>query len=655
MLRRVTSKALAASAVLLLATVTLYSSVSGFDFVNYDDNEYVYDNPVVSQGLTWEGVTWAFGEFHLANWQPLTWLSHMLDVELFGLEAGRHHLGNVLLHAINAVLLFLFLFRTTGAVGPAFVVAALFAVHPLKVQSVAWISERKDVLSGLFFMLTLLAYARYARAPAVGRYVAVLLLFATGLLVKPMLVTLPFVFLLLDLWPLRRALVEPGEHSQRSVTSLALEKLPLLALAIGMGLVTLRAHQGMDAISSADELPLEIRVANALQTYAKYLELTFWPSSLAAFHPHPAWIPSRPPLTVGWRELAIGAGLVAASVGAILRLRREPYLATGWFWFLGTLLPVIGLYQVGEHAFADRYTYLPQIGFTVALVWWLDAHVGAQPWGRIALPTAAALALTGCAVVSWKEIPYWRDSETLFERALVVTEDNYLAHYNMGVLRLDQARWKAAARHLEEALRIRPDIARAHLGLGLSLVSQQRLDEADRHFRAALELEPENVDALVNLGGVRAGKQDYPHAATYYKRALALDPGNLKALSNLGHVQFQQGNGREAVPILRSVLVQMAEPPLPYVYELAWILATSPNSKLRSGSEALQLAEYLQQQTGGRYPHFVEALAAAHAELGNFKEAIRLQIEAVRLQPAADRRARLRVYRSRKPYRSELR
>jgi tetratricopeptide (TPR) repeat protein len=507
------AKGVAFSLVLFLGCIALYAPVRRHAFVNYDDPDYVTANARVRAGLTGDGIRWAFTSTHGANWFPLTWLSHMLDVELFGLDSGRHHLTSVVLHAISSILLYLALLRMTGSQWRSAFVAAAFALHPLRVESVAWVAERKDVLCGLFWMLSLLAYARYVERPGRGRYTVVVLAFAGALLSKPMAVTLPAVFLLLDYWPLRRR------------PALA-EKLPLFALAAASAAITLIAQGGGGAVVTAGELSLWSRVANALVSWAVYVLQTLWPTGLAVFYPF------RVPAV--WEVLVSLAGLSAVTV--VVARRRD--LLVGWLWFLVTLLPAIGLVQVGLQSRADRYTYLPSIGLAILLAW-------VAPPGR----ASATAGIAACAVwsaVASIQLASWRDSTALFTRALAVTERNYVAHNNLGVALRDSGQYDAATRHFQAAIEIRPAYADARSNLGESLLRAGQLDEAERHIRTAVELLPDSPDARVNLAAVLSRRGQLDAAAAEYRRALALNPASAEAHAGLGSVLTDREQWQDA-------------------------------------------------------------------------------------------------------------
>ena len=533
-----TGKDWAVCGLLLLAVVCVFGQTLRYGFVNYDDQKYVCKNPHVSGGLNAEAVRWAFTTRHASNWHPLTWLSHMLDCQLYGLISEWHHLTNVLLHAATAILLFLILRQMTGDVWPSAFAAAVFAIHPLRVESVAWIAERKDVLSGLFFMLTLAAYLGYVRRPfSLARYLTVIGLFALGLMAKPMLVTLPFVLLLLDYWPLGR--MTPWWR-------LVVEKLPLLAFSAASCAATLWAQS--DAIASTDHVPFSLRLSNAAVSYVAYLVQLFYPVGLAVLYPLPlsGW-PT-------WKVLGAVLVLLAISGGVVACRRRCPYLLLGWLWYLGMLLPVSGLLQVGSQAMADRYTYLPQIGLCIAIAWGASQATRSWPRRAWACGVASALAvatLMGCA---WRQTSYWRDSETLWNRALDCTEQNHIANYNLGVALCDRGQVDEAIAQYLAALKVRPDYVDARFNLGVALASLGRLDDAVVVYRQVLELEPKFADAHNNLGVVLADLGQTDEAIAHYREALEIEPDLVSAYNNLGNVLANRGLVDEAIAEYRQAL-----------------------------------------------------------------------------------------------------
>ncbi len=534
------------SLALVAGVSLLYAQVAQHDFLSLDDPSYVFDNPQVRDGLTWDGVGWAFTTFHRSNWHPLTWLSHMVDCEWFALEPGGPHLVNAGLHATNAVLLFLVLRLMTGALWPSALVAALFAVHPLRVESVAWISERKDVLSGLFWMLTLLTYVSYVRRPGMGRYLLLFTSLALGLMAKPMLVTLPLVLLLLDIWPLGR--LSQGRR-------LILEKLPLLGLALAMSAVTLFAQQRGGALGAGEDIPFGLRLANAGVAYVAYLGKTFWPTHLAGFYPHPALVSEQAASALIGPGMVAALALVGVSLAAAYTLRARPYFAVGWLWYLITLFPVIGILQVGFQAMADRYAYLPLVGIYIALAWGGRELALRWPRSRPILGAAAVFALGACALITWHQVGTWRDSVTLFEHAIEVTDDNYFAHGNLAAVLVAQGQVAEATDHYQRALQIKPDYPTALTGLGSIYSKQGRLAEAEAQQRRALELQPESPVVLNNLGAVSFQQGKLTESAEYFEHALRIQPDYAMGHSNLGGIYFRLGRLDRAASHLERALI----------------------------------------------------------------------------------------------------
>ena len=524
-----------AAAGITLATLVVFAPLLSARFVNYDDPVYVYENGEVRSGLSASTLHWAWTTGAAANWHPLTWMSHLLDVSLFGLKPAGHHATSVLLHAVNAALLFLLLDRATRRRGRAAVVALLFALHPLHAQSVAWIAERKDVLSTLFWFAATWAYVRHAQAPSASRWALVTVLFALGLTAKPMLVTLPFALLLLDFWPLPR----------RGWKSLVLKKLPWVGLAVASSMVTYLVQRAGRAVGGFEQYPLPVRLGNAVLACGAYLRKTLWPSDLAVFYPHPgAHLP--------WGEVALWGLLLAVISAAAVRERRpRPALFVGWFWFLGTLVPTLGLIQVGEQAMADRYTYVPLVGIFLLAVWMLADRIPS----RAAQAGLAAAVLLACAgATRFRELPAWRDSATLWTRALEATQDNYTAMLNLSALRIEQGRIGDAAVLLREAVRLRPDNPMIRSNLGLVLTHLGQSDEAAVHYRRALELEPNYPEAHSNLGFWLATKGKTDEAVAHWKEAIRLAGDYAAPWYNWGSLLARQGQWAEAEAKLRRAL-----------------------------------------------------------------------------------------------------
>jgi tetratricopeptide (TPR) repeat protein len=540
-----TRRQLKAAFCFTLAAVTLlvYSPMLGHGFVNYDDPDYITGNAHVISGLTWANVAWAFTTGYAANWHPLTWISHMMDCELFGVNPTGHHLMNLLFHVANTLLLFFLLEKLMGALWRSFFVAALFAWHPLHVESVAWASERKDVLSAFFWMLALLAYARFAQKKSgVGSreskagnaslaldprrstfdYFLALFFFACGLMSKPMVVTLPFILLLLDFWPLNRF-----EFSARTIKVLIAEKIPFFALSLASCLITYSVQSG--ALWSTQSLPFHFRLANALMSYVRYISKIFWPADLALIYPYPHFWPIAGVIVV--------AGLLAMlSAIFILQAKRFPYLAVGWFWFLGTLVPAIGLVQVGVQSMADRYTYLPGIGIFILVIWGVNDLLNSQPQ-KIKIAALAGIAvLTGCLVCTSAQLKYWNSSAGLFLHAIEVTTDNYAAEDGLGKALEDMGKNDDAEKLYAEAVRIEPDYPMAQFDLGMALLERGNLNDASNHLAIAVQLSPRNPVMQFDFGTYLLQHGNPAQAAVHFKAALADRPDFPEAQGQLNRI-----------------------------------------------------------------------------------------------------------------------
>jgi tetratricopeptide (TPR) repeat protein len=525
-------------ALLFVTTVGLYGRTVTFDFVNYDDPGYVYANSHVRAGLTVKTVLWAFTTRELGNWHPLAWLSHALDWQLYGEWAGGHHLTSVLIHALTTALVFVWLFRATGSPWPSAIAAAVFGWHPLHMESVAWVAERKDVLYAFFFVLGLVYYTEYRRAPSRWRYAAVTVCLVLALLSKPMAVTFPFVLLLADVWPL-----QSGGPRKR-----VLEKAPWFALAVLHSGVTYLVQQAGQNTVGLHSVPLHIRLENAAASYATYALKTVFPAGLAVHYPYP---PHGPAL---WHWVGGGAFLMCGSMFALICIRRAPFIFTGWFWFAGMLVPVIGLVQVGTQSHADRYMYLPQIGLVLAVVWSFHAlAAAAAKWRALAVATAAVALLT-YANVTWQLLPSWRNSFALFTRTLEVTENNATAHVNLGVAYYNVAAYDKAAEHTQEALRINPNEFNALVSLGLIQTKRGRWDESERLWRTVLAQNPSHADAHSYLGQALEKQGKIEEAAREYAECARLDPTHVRARELLGGALLLLGRGEEAAQAYRRAI-----------------------------------------------------------------------------------------------------
>ncbi len=558
------------AALLVLVTIALYWPAMRYDFVNYDDDLYVTSNVHVQNGLTLESIKWAFFNPVAANWHPLTMLSHMLDCQMFGLKPWGHHLTSVLLHAVNTVLVFLLLRSMTGAIWRSLLAAAAFGLHPLHVESVAWITERKNLLSGFFGLLALIYYARYARkrstvenretkareVPALDPrppgaakrsedgsaldYVLALFFFSLGLMSKPMLVTWPFVMLLLDYWPLER--FKPG-CAWRLVT----EKIPFFALAVGASVVTYMVQQHEGAFWVGDNLLLGARSENALISYCRYLGKIFWPTDLAVFYPYPGYWPL---------EQVLLASVLIVGISALLfvKRRRYPFLLMGWLWFCGTLVPVIGLVQVGGQAMADRYTYIPSLGVLIFAIWGVFELTRRWRYQVIVLSVAGSAAIILCIGLTRQQLGYWKDSEALFRHALEVTENNYLAHNNLGTGLFKKDQIAEAISQFQEVIRLKPDFPYAHNNLGLALDEKGQIDEAINQYQEAIRLKPDYAEAHNNLGTALGRKGQINEAISQFQEVIRLKPDFAEAHSNLGNALLMKGQIDEATSQHREAI-----------------------------------------------------------------------------------------------------
>jgi len=634
---------------LALATIVAFEQVRLNKFVNYDDHYYVTENQQVQAGITGESVFWAFTTTHAGNWHPLTWLSHMLDCQLFELNPMWHHLTSLLLHMANTLLLFWVLKRMTSAVWASAFVAAAFALHPLHVESVAWVAERKDVLSGFFWFLTMAAYVRYAERPSVGRYSLVILGLCLGLMAKPMLVTLPFVLLLLDYWPLGRLRwgsqsdteASPESESVKvsyqkaSVLSLIGEKIPLFILAAVSSVITFIVQQSGGAVRSWESFSLNIRISNALVSYISYIIKMIYPSRLAVLYPHPG---DSLPI---WQPIVCLVIVAAVSAGIIYIGRRRRYLVTGWLWYIGTLLPVIGLVQVGAQAMADRYTYLPSIGFFI-MVAWGAAELGAKwRYRKIGAEIGAGIVLTMLLIFTRIQVRHWRSSLTLFGHTLEVTENNYIMHNYYGRALRQNGRVDEAIKEIRESLRLNPNYCDAHNNLGIALQARGKDEEAERQFRKALRLNPDYNKAHVNLGIMLAKQQKPDEAIKHFFKAIELNPSNAKAHHNLGQAFFSKGNIPGAIKHYRESL-RLNPDGAASLNGLGWILATNKGGEFRDGAEAVRLAKRACELTNYKDPETLNTLAAAYAEVGRFTEAVRVAEDAIDLCLSTENEKRAR-------------
>jgi len=673
------------SAALAVLTAVVYAAVRTHGFLHFDDNTYVVENGAIRAGLTWQGVRWALTAPYAGNWHPLTWVSHMTDVQLFAMDAGWHHVTNLLLHIASTVLLFRVLARMTNAIAASAFVAALFAVHPLHVESVAWIAERKDVLSTLWWVLGITAYAAYARQPRAWRYATLMMCFAFALMSKPMVVTFPFVLLLLDIWPLRRW---QGAGGTRGAWALVKEKGWLFLMAGGAAAITFIVQRQAGAVQSLDRLPLLRRLAGVPIAYVHYLFTTVWPVHLAPLYPSPSSIP-------WWEGLGALAVLVVLSVLAIRSFRTRPYVLVGWCWFLGTLAPVNGLVQVGSALYSDRHTYVAAIGLFVIAAWLARDWAAARPARSRPLALAGAVIVIVLSALSYRQVQHWKDNVTLWEHTVAVTGDNYRGQTNLGfalaqagqraramdayreALRLepsyplahnyygrvlaDMGQHDQAAAEYEQALRLLPRFAEASNNLGLTRVEQGQFDHAREAFATALRLNPSFVQARNNLAIVYARQGDYAHAIAEFEEVVRQTPASAESQMNLasaladagrkqdalahfetaarlggdpikvhqtwGGVLMDLGNMPEAAAHFRTVLG--IEPQFaPALHDLGRALALS--GRLEEGLQALQVAVQIQPDDADYHHDFGAALARS----GRIPEAIAEMRLALRINPA---------------------
>ena len=624
-------------ALLAIAVLTVYWQVTNHEFVSYDDNVYIYENAVVQSGFNWNSIVWAFTTGTQANWHPLTWLSIILDYELFGLNAGLHHLMSALIHSINTILVFIVFWRLTGGFWQSAFVAALFGLHPLHVESVAWASERKDVLSAAFWMLATLAYLRYVKRPGIKRYMLVILLFVLGLLAKPMVVTLPFVLLLLDFWPLKRLEIDsqlseasdlanasPQEDSEqkrrRIFLKLVLEKVPFLILSVISSIVTFIAQRSGGAVFPLEKMPVLIRVENAFLSYAMYIWKMIWPFDLAFFYPHPGYIS---PL---WTFVVAGAIIIGLTILLLWLGKKRHYLTVGWLWYLGTLVPVIGIVQVGIQGLADRYTYIPFIGLSIILAWGAQDLLARWQFRKIALATAAGLSLLFFSILTWYQVGVWKDNITLFSHAVNVTERNYLALTNLALAEEKLGRSDDAIQHYKQAIEYAPAISDIHNYLGIALAKKGENLEASTQYAEAIRIKPEYQEAHFNLGIVldRLGKTD--EAISHFNEALLLKPEDAEVHNNLGAALGKQGKVDEAIEHFEEAV--RIKPDYP---SALYNLGTALLGRDRNGEAIDRLSEVVRLKPDHAKAHYNLGLALESA--GRPMEALRHYDRALSLSP----------------------
>ncbi len=529
---------------LVLSVFVVYHPVTDYEFVNYDDDAYVFENDHVRAGLNLQGVLRSFSTTHACNWHPITWISHIFDNHLYGMNSGGHHFTNVLFHLLNTLLLFFVFNKATGRLWESSFVAALFALHPTHVESVAWVAERKDVLSTFFWMVTIWSYVWYAGSRSLKRYVIVLLSFALGLMSKPMVVTLPFVLLLMDYWPLKRFEVDPANPSipQSHTPSIYLvcEKIPFIILSAVSGVVTYLVQQNCGAVNSLGEWPLYVRASNAFVAYIGYMVKMVWPFNLAVFYPHPEVIPI-------WRAAMACVLLLSISLFAIKKARRYPYFVVGWLWYLVVLVPVIGLVKVGAQAMADRYSYLPTIGLFIIIAWGFSDFSTGFRYKKAALNIAAILTLLILMMTARLQLGYWENSITLFEHAVKVTKDNDLAHFNLGNAFMTKGKIDEAIYHYNNAVNIRPDDAQTHTNLGIALFRKGDIDAAAAEYKKAIKIDPDSPEAHNCMGNILYAQGKFKKAEGLYEEALRIKSDYSQAHNNIGLALYAQGKIDKAI------------------------------------------------------------------------------------------------------------
>ncbi len=619
----------------LVITLVVYLQVGNHDFINYDDGLYVTENHYVKKGVTHESIAWAFTATHSANWHPITWLSHMLDVSLYGMNSGNHHLINVLFHIANTMLLFLLFRRMTGNLFQCSFIAALFAIHPLHVESVAWVAERKDVLSTFFGMLTMGAYIRYVEKPGIKIYFSTLLLFVLGLMSKPMLVTLPFVLLLLDYWPLRRfgntgdKLKNEEFYARGNIKNIIIEKIPLFMLSTASCILTFSVQKIGGAVGSLGAYPLDIRIANILISYIDYIGKMLWPFHLSVFYPLSNDISI-------WKVINSIIILAIISTIAVRHIKQNPWFLIGWLWYLGTLVPVIGLVQVGLQAMADRYTYIPLIGIFVIIAWGIPELVVKLKYKETWQALAASVFFIFLMVISWLQVRHWADSTTIFKNALDNTTGNYVAHNNLGRALSDQGKIDEAIKHYKHALQIHPYPERPYTNLGAALFVQSRYNEAIKCYYDALRFAPDYFMAHNNLGIVFAAQGRFDEAVLHYSKALQLSPDFEEIYNNLGVAFAAQERFDDAI---NSFLLALKKNP---TYSEAYNnLGLAVIRKGLIEKAVLYFQEALRLKPG--YTEAQRNLNRALSDLKKIENAVSRMQDALKINPHGERRGDIKI------------
>ena len=649
---------------LVVILLTTYWQLPSHEFLLFDDYGYIIKNTHVHEGITWENIVWTFSKTDFGYWHPLTWISHMLAFQLFGMNPSMHHLINLFLHISSTLLLFFVLKRMTGALWQSAFVAAMFALHPLNVESVAWISERKNVLSTFFWMLTILTYVRYTEQPKFYRYLLILFVFVLGLMSKPMLVTLPFVLLLLDYWPLNRLKFPQSasnDHGfsqasaagiqQSSAFRLILEKIPFLFLSsVFVYLSNLSIQHPGVAISTAS-VSLKLRIANALVSYVGYISKMVWPHNLAVYYPFPKAVPL-------WEVFVAVLFLTCVTFLAFRQIKAKPYFIVGWLWYIGTLVPGIGLVQAGLWpAMADRFTYVPLIGLFICITWGGTEFIGRWHYGKAVFIAIPAIIVSILMTMTWLQLDYWQNGITLFTHNLSVTPNNSLAYYELGNAFKQQGNFDNAMSNYSKALKINPNYAEAHNNLGYILAYQKHYKEAIDHYKEALRIKPKYSEAHNNLGTAFLYQGNEKEAVFHYYKALKNNPNYAGAYYNLAKIFTNHTNIERAIFYYKKAL-ELDPEMTQALYNLSWILGTHEDGKHRNGKEALKIAEKLCKITQYQQPLALDALAAAYADTGQFHKAVITEKKAIKLalpegpeEFISGLKKRLELYQTERPYR----
>lgn len=676
------------SIVLVAATLAAYEPIRHNDFVSYDDTAYITENPNVTGEITQESVIRAFTTSHMGNWHPLTMLSHMLDCEIFGLNPLGHHFINVLFHILNALLIFWILTATTDAMWPSAFVAAVFALHPLQVESVAWAAERKTVLSGFFWFLTIAVYIWYTKRPGIKRYILLFMVYALCIMTKPAVVTLPMVLLLLDYWPLERFNWErhPAGKSV-PLSRIFMEKVPLLALSAILSAATIAAQKNAGAFVPVDAIPLYSRITNMFLSYTNYIGKTIWPSQLVVFYPYPN-------ATLLTTAATICAPLlVLISVIIIYAGRRRKYAAMGWLWYVGTLVPMIGLVQAGSQAMADRYMYIPILGLLVIVAWAVRDFIFNRPQWKTAVSVLAAVALLSAIIATRTQVRYWQNSMSLFGNALKVTKNNPVAEKGYGSALFAEGRLDEAVVHLRNAIQTHPgylpagnelgkvylkqgkfneavacfnellkrnkNSAEVYYNLGIALSLQKKYEEAIKHFAKALELDPKYPDAHNNMGIALLATGKNAEAIKYFNEALRIRSNDAGLYENLGNAYVQSGKYDLAVRNWAKAL-DLKPNNTEIINNMAWVLATTGDISVQDANKAVELAQHACELTGYKNPNFLDTLAAAYAAAGRFDNAVKTAKQALDIAKSGGQedlineiQNHIKLYQAGQPYRQK--